>query len=537
MQVDPAAATIVYVNTPDGNELTLDPGRQVVARVVSVDERGAAKISLAGQVIDVQAAAQLRVGQDVQLAVTRADASGVRLAIVAPPQSPSSAPSSAPSGLPQLIGELARAGVPVTAQVTQAVQSLMDELAGGGVTTGGGSSAARAIAALASRDIALSPAAAGRVAAALDLAGSMGPALADLAAKSSTVAAALPAGAPNAAAIRSLLAPGLSMTELAVARVVQAGQASPAGANVSALPAASTNSAVIQNYVASQVASTAHLDDLASLNSLMSSAGAGGRSQAQVPQPAVGGAITAAAQDAALRGQSTAGQIAPGPTPATIAAQAAQAQAQAATSLVDDAATAASTTTARSTATAAAATGAGSAIPTPTNAGVAQAVADLGALATRFAAVAGPAAGAAAGAAQQAGNATNSTVIAQQAGRDGSAGAAAASNAGASADGDPMPIVTAVQTFLASPRAEADAAKLLGSLQGSSAAAQQSALRMLPESQTLQLAGQLLDLLPDGAQLRGGQLQELRTGVHNALDSLGRALAQPGGDDVSALRA
>jgi hypothetical protein len=520
VQVEPAAATIVYVNTADGNELTLDPGRQVVARVVAVGDDGSAKISLAGQHIDVQSSARLRVGDQVQLAVTRADAAGVRMTLVPPELAPATGGAGSGAGAaPSLIGELARAGVPVTPQLAQAVQSIVDQI-------GGGSTAARAVANLVSRDIALSPAAAARVAAALDTAGSLGPALAALATQSSTIADALPLGTPNAAALRSLLAPGLSSSELAVARIVHASQAASAG-TTGAQPATvplptGSSTAVIQNYVASQVAGAARLDDMAALNSLQ---GALSGAKAATPPPALAGGLAPAAQQAALTGQGDArggaASSPPAPLPATATAVAALPVA----------------TTTRSAATAAAATGAATAAATPTNARVAQAVADLAAIATRFTAAAGPAAGAAGAAAQGMGGSMNATTVAQQAGRDGSAGAAAASVAGAGASGDPMPLVSAMRAFLGSAGAEGDAQQLLRTLQGAAPATMQAAVRMLPESQTLQLAGQLLDLLPDGSQLRGPALTDLRSGVHAALDQLGRGLTPPGGNDASQLRA
>src|SRR4051794_24866942 len=84
VQVDPNAAAVVYVNTPNGGELTLDPGREVVARVVAAGDDGSAKISLAGQIVDVSSSASLKVGDEVRLSVTQADAAGIRLTIVPP---------------------------------------------------------------------------------------------------------------------------------------------------------------------------------------------------------------------------------------------------------------------------------------------------------------------------------------------------------------------------------------------------------------------------------------------------------------------
>ena len=78
VQVDPNAHAIVVVNTPTGGELKLDPGREVVARVVATNGAGGAKISLGGQVVDVTTSASLRVGDEVRLGVTQADETGVR---------------------------------------------------------------------------------------------------------------------------------------------------------------------------------------------------------------------------------------------------------------------------------------------------------------------------------------------------------------------------------------------------------------------------------------------------------------------------
>jgi hypothetical protein len=244
VQVDPRAAASIYVATP-GGDLALDPGRQVVARVVATNGDGAARINLAGQILDVTTDAALRVGDEIRLSVTRADATGVRLAVVTPEGTGTgNGTSSSGSGIAQsLVQELAKAGVPVTPQMAKAVQGVADQL-------GGGSAATRAVAQLAGRDLAPSPAAAGRVAAAIDLAGSLGSSLTSLASRSPEIAAALPGGPPNAAALRSLLAPGLSNSELAVARIVQSVEASAPGGPVTLPTPPSSSVAVIQNYVA-----------------------------------------------------------------------------------------------------------------------------------------------------------------------------------------------------------------------------------------------------------------------------------------------
>lgn len=515
VQVDPNAATIVYVNTPRGGELTLDPGREVVARVVSVGDGGAARISLAGQVVDVTTDARLHAGDDVRLSVTRADAAGVRLAIL--PTNSDSASGGPSRGATNLIGELARAGVPVTPELAKAVAGIAEQL-------GGGSTAARAVANLAGRDLLLSPAAAGRVAAALDVAGSLGPALTSLAARSGDVAAALPTGLPSGSALRSLLAPSLSSNELAIARIVQATQASAPGGPVTLPTPPGSSVAVIGNYVASQVAVTAHLDELALQNTLLGRNDLlAARGQTAAP---TGPGLAPAALQAALRGQAAglpaaADVDAPTRAPAAAATPAAAAH------------QAAAATTARANASAAAATGAAAATTAPTGARVAQAVADLATVAVRFA----PAgAGAIGSTATAAGRSLNAADVAQQAGRAGSAGIAA-SVAGASVSGDAAPLVTALQAFLRSGATEGDTARLMRALGGANPAAIAAAARQLPESDSLRLAGTLLELLPDAGRLTGPQLLELRHGVHAALDRLGRGLLPAGGDDLSTLRA
>ncbi len=528
MQVDPRAAASVFVATP-GGDLALDPGRQVVARVVATNGDGSAKISLAGQVVDVTTDAALRVGDEIRLSVTRADAVGVRLAIVTPEGAGTGNGVSGGDVAQSLIQELAKAGVPVTPQLATAVQGIADQL-------GGGSSATRAVANLAGRDLALSPAAAGRVAAAIDLAGSLGSSLASLAGRSAEVAAALPGGPPSAAALRSLLAPGLSSSELAVARIVQATQASAPGGPITLPTPPSSSVAVIQNYVASQVAVTGHLDELAAQNTTLGTSALLAARGATVTPPSTATSPTGlapAALQAAISGQAAAGAepdaaarltlVPPPPTAATAAAAGSATNALAAGP-------------ARANATAAAATGAAAATPTPTNLPAANAIANLANLAVRFMPAVAPATGGMAGAALAAARGMSATDIAQQAGPGGTAGASLASVAGAGSGGDPAPLVHALREFLGTGAAAGDSAKLLRTIGGADPAMLANAIRTLPESQSLQLAGQLLDVLPDGAKLSGPALHELRHGVHSALDQLGRGLLPPGGDELSALR-
>jgi hypothetical protein len=524
VQVDPNAAS-VYVATPRGGELSLDPGREVVARVVAAGGNGTARINLAGQELDVTTDAPLRVGDDIRLSVSRADATGVRLAIVTPEGAGTRLDAGNVAG--RLVQELARAGVPVTAELTNAVGRVAEQL-------GGGSVAARAVASLAGRDLALSPSAAGRVAAALDLAGTLGPSLASLAARSPAVAAALPGGPPTAAALRSLLAPGLSSSELAIARIVQSTQASAPGGPMTLPTPPSSSAAVIQNYVSSQVAVTTRLDQLAAQNTTL---GTAQLLEARGANPPVGGAATgstalaSAALQGALRGEAAAGlpagagpralPVAPPGTPGALPVQAAPT---------------APPGSATANATAAAATGAAAALPTPTGARAAQAVADLAMLATRFAPAIAPGAGGNGTANAAAGRGMNASDVAQQVGPAGTAGAASASVAGRGVGGDVAPLVTSMQAFLASPGSDGDAARMLRTLGGADPSLVARAIQTLPENSSLQLAGRLLDLLPGAGGMSPAQHDALRAGVHGALDALGRALVPPGGDDISALR-
>ncbi len=470
--------------------------------------------------------------------MTRADAAGVRLAIVTPDAASGARPTAGPGAA--IVQELARAGVPVTPQLAGAVNQVAAQL-------GGGSAAQRAVANLAGRDLVLSPVAAGRVAAALDLAGSIGPALSSLASRSQAVALALPAGAPNAASLPSLLAPGLSSSELAIARIVQATQAAAPGGPITLPTPPSSSAAVIQNYVSSQVAVTGHLDRLAAQNSTLGTTELlQARGQAvTLPAPASAGLAPAALQ-AALRGQaaaalpagesSAAARLAAGTgTPAATAAASAAASQQAAQTTAASQAPAQVASAARANANAAAATGAANAIPTPTGAPVAGAVADLANLAVRFAGAVAPGAGGIGAASATAARGMNAAEVAQQVAGTG-AGGAAATIAGKGASGDPLPLVTSLRAYLASPGAESDAARLLRAIGGANPATLATAIRMLPESHTLQLAGKMLDMMPGSDQLSAAQLHDLRHGVHAALDRLGSALQPRGGDEFTALR-
>jgi hypothetical protein len=96
--------------------------------------------------------------------------------------------------------------------------------------------------------------------------------------------------------------------------------------------------------------------------------------------------------------------------------------------------------------------------------------------------------------------------------------------------------VTALRAFLESPGTESDAAHLLQVLRGASGEQVAAAVRTLPESESLRLAGRLLDAMPASGQLSGPALQELRHGVHDALGRLGESLRPAGTQELAALR-
>lgn len=580
------------MQTQDGAELALEPGRQVVARVVDVSADGSARISLAGQLLAVQASAQLRPGDEIRLSVTQADQSGVRMSLVpTPPPTSANAPAviptipaataataatpAPPHGVAAIIGELAKAGVPVAPAIANAVARVVEQLGGGG-------DSARAVAQLAGRDLVLSSAAATRVAAALDVAGSIGPALESLAARSTTIAQALPQSTPGAAALRAVLAPSLEPTELAVARIVQATQAArssigagdtarSAGAVALATPAAPSDvdaATMLRSYAATRVNATTVAPSSAALADAARAAATGA-----TPPPAVAAQTPATSTPATpTPGTATPAASAPAPAPITppAGAPASLAQQSAKAAIVgtgaadpmalgianiandDDAAGAATmrlatqspapATAARldtpssaprpvTVATAAAATGAAAATVSPTEPKVAQAVADLASIASRVVTSTAPAAGAVAETATAAARGANAADIAQRAGAAGGAGTASASHAGSSASGDPAPVVTAVQQFLASGGSQSDAAQLTRALQGATTAAVRDALQQLPEQQSLQLAGALLE--------RMGGAEHERAAIHRALDDLGRALRPPpdAGNELAHLRA
>jgi hypothetical protein len=295
VQIDPKAAQVV-METPSGSELSLNPGKQLVARVVEAAQDGAAKISLAGQILAVQSNVPLHAGDEIRLSVTQASATTVQLSVlpsVAAQQAPPSTLAQQPAAMTgppavatapmialpsqvqaqtqqqsgqqhatpqhQLVGpqaviaELAKLGVPVDPTVADAVARVVEHL-------GGGTAATRAVAQLASRDLVLSSAAATRVAAALEVAGKLAPQLDHLAANVPAVAAALPTSAPSAAALRNVLAPVLEPAELAIARIVQSGEpaAKIAGAASSATaPVTEAASAALRGYASAKLAAAA----------------------------------------------------------------------------------------------------------------------------------------------------------------------------------------------------------------------------------------------------------------------------------------
>lgn len=80
MQIDPKSGGTAFLVTEGGGELKLPAGREVVARVVSRNDDGTARISLAGQTIDVSDPGEsLSVNQTVRLVVSGSDGGSVRL--------------------------------------------------------------------------------------------------------------------------------------------------------------------------------------------------------------------------------------------------------------------------------------------------------------------------------------------------------------------------------------------------------------------------------------------------------------------------
>ncbi len=407
MQIDPNQQVGMVLNTIDGSQLELEPGRSVVARVVTgTDGGGSARISLAGQMLDVSSAQPLEAGQTIRLTVQSTSTHELRLALMQepPPAPPGStnppiasdagranrpadiAPRGVPaSGTPPMrdavivpasagaqpaatpdshvagstppqqgvpgvsaspttpgvsqssssdrvdlrpatmqpaaaskptasdepaaiptaasrpatnireaaMRELVRAGVPATQDMvraaTRAIESLMRSDTPAVSDTG---TASRVVANLAARALPVSDAVATRVAAALDMAGRVGAQLQELARVDGRIAGALPSDSPSAAALRGLMSSSIPPAELAIARIAQAqvaasqAQATAPGAAPVALPEPTASPQVVSNFIASQLARAASLDELAS--SASSSAGqqasAGGSQHLPMPE-------------------------------------------------------------------------------------------------------------------------------------------------------------------------------------------------------------------------------------------------------------
>lgn len=549
MQVEPQAAPSVFVTTAGGG-VALEPGRQVVARVIEVSSSGSARISLGGTAITVRSDVPLAAGDTLSLTVSGTAAGSVRLSIDG---ATGTAASHLPgvsqqldSFAPAAIRELARAGIAVTPQLAQAARQAIEQLAIGAGGPGA-DDAARTVANLVARDIALGPQTAGRVAAALSLAGRLGPALGSLAAQSPEVASALPASSASASALRSVLAPALSPVELAVARIAQATEAArvaqaAAPATSGALHTPPTSSpAVVANYVASQVAGTARLDDLAraSLAPALDRSAAAAQSNASSIQ---GGAsapgVAAQAHAARLRGELAAELVAtqrggtPAPAGAALVPTVPGAPAGAAGSAAADPGSAAAARAARTNAgAAAAATSAAAGNPQPA---ISRAVAELATALTRLApAIAsGPGPMGTASATHARGAATDAQAP---------AGTFTPQVAGGAASGAPAPLVAGLREALSGTTAGHDqrAAHGLLALLGRYDAHQLgAALGQLGESASLRLAGTLMDIAGRASQsLSGASAAELRHAVHNMLDDIGRALAHGGVSDHTVLRA
>jgi hypothetical protein len=525
LQVEPQAQSVV-VTTPSGSGLSLDPGRQVVARVIDADGAGSAKISLAGQTLTVNTTLDVRAGDTLSLTVSSSDSSGVRFTLNQSPSAPAALPQNAEGvalpGVsrqlaefaPAAIRELARAGVPVTPQLAQAASSAIESLVAGG-TAPTADGAARAVANLVSRDLALSPQAAGRVIAALDAAGRLGAQLQQLASQSPTVAQALPSAPPDAQALRSLLAPSLTPAELAVARIAQASEAARAAhaaqGTTTAPPAPTTTGSTV-------VATNAAVSN----NATIATADAAARANlARTPvstQPAPAAPAPAAPQTSAPAPQAATRQPAPTPAQTAQTAQAAvNAVAQRAQGAVQ-----------------AAVTPAVAAAPTPQP--VAQVIATMSVVIARHVPAHAAATGAAADAAAMQGRAVAATT------GQAPGGAFVPESTGSSSSGAPAPLVAGLRASLLGSDAGAQQRgggdQLLSMMSQYNQQQIAAALRQLPEPQTLQLAGRLLELMPaQMAELPAAQREGLRQAMHGLLDDLGRALSPVTHDDQALLRA
>ena len=492
MQVQAQPQQIV-LNTPSGVTLALDPGRQVVARVVEVDGT-TAKISLAGQNISVQTDVPLRAGDVLQLTVQRSEGGRVTLAPSQPAtvQPPVAGAAELPPVSRQLaevapaaIRALAREGVAVTPQMARAVGAAIENALaqpGSGSTI---SDSARSFAALVSRGVALSPEIAGRVSAALDLAGNLGTRLTQLANVSPTVAAALPTGTPSATALQGLASSNLPPVELALARIAQAltspsaTTSAPTGSTVTTTPGAAPGTVA---------ASVAALTGEAAAN-------------------------TAAVKGAAAPG--TPALLLPtAPAPATLPTGAAAAAANQTTPAAVNASQAATATSA-----------------TGAHPEVARVVTELATVVARHATVV-----AATDAGTGAPRATGDTQQSLQSATSSFTPVAA----GGTANNGPAALVAALDRALTGSAAGDQTANLALSRALAAATPEHAAaaLRNLSEQQLLQVAGRILGAAGEAsAGLPTAMAAELRQSLQSVLQRLGAALVPPPGGELAALRA
>jgi hypothetical protein len=508
MQVDPQQHGQVIVATPEGVELPLEPGRQIVARVVDVDPGGqSARISVAGQTLNVQTDVPLHAGDTLSLTVTSTSNGQISLSPTSQlptGQAGSSGPLPGGSHLleqiaPRSIQALAQEGVAVTPQLARSFSAVIEQVVAQAVTPpppAAVDALARALASLVARGIAISPAVAERVAAALSTGGSFASALSQLAAAAPTVAQTLPSTPPDATSIKSIQTPQLTNVEVALTRIALAQTAAPP-----------------------EQATTA--------------------SGSQLSAPKGAAPETVQAGTAAVRGESAA------PTPGTVRGDALPTKGVA-PPLADakPAVIVASPPPAQPVradvrgAALPAATAAAEATP-PT---VARVITQLATALARFASAVAPESAADSGA--QATAKGQSTTAKQPV-----AGTFTPQSAGGTTAGEPAPLVAALQTALLGsrsfergatplPLAGSDAQQLAQVIAHTDPGRLHMALQKMTTMQTLQVAGQMLEGLPSGAvaALPGPIAAELRSLVHGSLDDLGRTLRELDGQQLAPLR-
>ncbi len=627
VQIDPQARSSVVVTTGQGEDLALDVGRTVVARAVESARPGeTAQISLAGQNVRVRAEVPINAGDRLELTVRSSDSRGVTFTLNQQPdarsvatsqaaigtnarsaatsqsatgtsiqstsiQSASSSPTTTPSQpnqtrvselVPAGVKELARSGVNVTPQLTDAVSKLVEQL----VTSSSGTpsspptgvnasatfggqpsttqptttdSAARAAANLAARGLPLSPEGANRVAAALDLAGRVGTALNQLAQVSPQISRALPNTPPDLATLRSSLAPALTNAELATARIVHAGGLEPGQGASTGAP--SSNPAAVSKYIAQQLnidiadanpndaqlrpTTTTRLDQ-ARLDALLRPASNADSqppshsSQASTSQSPISSA-PAQANSSQTTQQQASGSTPPG---SLSAANATNTSSTASTQtskpvpvempvgstskpVSGNAPNSVDQNTRPQPANAGSAISSASpgATATPTNAALASSVANLANLVSRWATALAPTEGALGHVAHA--QAREMSAVQGQA----PAGTFTPEAAGGSSSGGPAPLVAMIREGLANSTDPNAWSRMADDLARQDPGAVNSALARLGESETLKLAGRLLGALPRSAT-DSADMSALQGALHNVLDDIGASLRSQSSDDV-----